>query len=174
MERPCRWLRPLASLRLFRILRRSDGAAIVEFAVSCIVLIPMLFGFIEVCLAFYTYNFVADAAREATRYAIVARFHILCDYTVTGELRNHNTSGPLQTYVRGLGLPGANNVTVTVSWLTASATTPTTWTACATCACPQPGNQVKVVVRYNFPIGIPFWKSATISIGSASSMVIAQ
>jgi Flp pilus assembly protein TadG len=159
--------------RLFRILRRSDGAAIVEFAVSCIILIPMLFGFIEVCLAFYTYNFVSDAAREATRYAIV-RGSTSCANTPLLANCGITTSPQIQSYVQGLGYPGLTpgNLTATLSFLRASTTTPTTWTV--TCACPQPGNQVKVVVRYNFPIGIPFWKSATISIGSASSMVIAQ
>ena len=43
-----------------------------EMALICaFVVIPTLFGIIEVSLALYSYNFVTDAAREATRYAIV-------------------------------------------------------------------------------------------------------
>src|SRR6476659_7718911 len=59
-----------------RLLRRKgrgeEGGSLVEMALVCaFVVIPMLFGIIEVSLALYSYNFVTDAAREATRYAIV-------------------------------------------------------------------------------------------------------
>lgn len=159
---------------LWRKLLGSEGAALVEFAMSCVILIPIFFGFIETCLAFYTYNFVADGAREATRYAMV-RGSQSCGNTPGLADCGFTTSAPIQTYVQSLGYPGlrANNLVVTVSWAKASNSTPTTWTACAN-ACNQPGNQVRVVVRYNFPIGIPLWKFTTISIGSISSMVISQ
>jgi Flp pilus assembly protein TadG len=164
-----RWLRPLVSLRAGF---RSDGAAIIEFAVASAVLVPVLFGIIEMCLAFYSFNFVAEAAREATRYAAV-RGSTSCLLTPGLADCNLNTSGSLQTYVRGLGLPGANNVTVTASWLTASATTPTTWTACATAPCNVPGNEVKVFVSYTLPLAIPFARTR-FSFGSTSEMVISQ
>lgn len=157
-----------------RRLLGCEGAALAEFAVSCIILIPIIFGFIETCLAFYAYNFVSDAAREATRYAIV-RGSDSCTNTPALRPCDITTSAPLQTYVQSLGYPGLNpsNLVVSVKFFKASTTQPTTWTtSCATCN--QPGNQVQVLVKYNFPIGIPFWKVTTISIGSVSSMVISQ
>ena len=163
-----KWLRPFASLRA---VFRSDGAAIIEFAVASAVLMPVLFGIIEMSLAFYSFNFVAEAAREATRYAAV-RGSTSCLNTPGLADCNFTTSAPLQTYVRGLGLPGANNVTVTVSWLSASNTTPTTWTACGT-ACNAPGNEVKVFVRYTLPLAIPY-AGDRFSFGSTSEMVISQ
>jgi len=150
--------------------RREEGSVLVEFTVSCLVLIPVFFGFIVTCLAFYTYNFVADAAREGSRYAMVRGGTCKglpdCGFT---------TSATIQNYLRSLGYPGlnANNLTATVSWSRASSTTPTTWTACGG-ACNQPGNQVQVIVRYNFPVGIPFISPTALSISSVSSMVIAQ
>jgi Flp pilus assembly protein TadG len=160
----------------WRRLRDCEGSAMVEFAVSCLILIPIFFGFIETCLAFYTYNFVSDAAREASRYAMVRGSSSCANLPSPPGLKDcgFTTSAPLQTYVQGLGYPGLNknNLVVTVSWLRASTTLPTTWTT--TCICNQPGNQVRVQVRYNFPIGIPFWRVTTISIGSVSSMVISQ
>ncbi len=153
-----------------------EGAALLEFAVACMILVPMLFGFIEVCMAFYAYNFVSDAAREATRYAIV-RGSKSCGNLPNPGVQNCNftTAAPLQTFVQSLGYPGLKpgNLVVTVAWSRASTSTPTSWTACGT-ACNQPGNQVQVKVRYNFPIGIPYWRVTTVSIGSVSSMVIAQ
>ncbi len=164
-----RWLSPLASLRAGF---RSDGAAIIEFAVAAAILMPVLFGIIEMCLAFYAFNFVADAAREASRYAAV-RGSTSCLITPGLPNCNFTTSTPLQTWVRGLGLPGANNMTVTVSWLSASTTTPTTWTSCGAVACNEPGNEVRVFVRYSLPLAIPY-AGTRFSFGSTSEMVISQ
>jgi Flp pilus assembly protein TadG len=150
----------------------SDGQALVEFAVACLILIPMIFGFIEICLALYSYNFVYDAAREATRYAMV-RGSTSCANTPQLWNCGITTAAPIQTYVQSLGFPGARNLTATVTWLRASTTRPTTWTACGT-PCTQPGNEVQVQVRYNFPIGIPFWRVTTIDFASKSTMVITQ
>ncbi len=160
---------------LRRILRDSDGAALFEFAISCLILLPMIFGFIEMCLAFYSYNFVSDAAREATRYAMV-RGSAACGNTpgLADACPSPGiTQAEIQTYVRSLGFPGARNLTATVKWLQASTTVPKTWTACGT-QCSQPGNEVQVQVNYDFPIGIPFWKVTTISFASKSQMVITQ
>jgi len=151
-----------------------DGAALVEFAVSCLILLPIFFGFIETCLAFYAYNFVSDAAREASRYAMV-RGSNSCTRLPGLQDCNIMTAAPLQSYVQSLGYPGLNpnKVVVSLKFYRASATLPRTWpTSCPTCN--QPGNEVQVTVKYNFPIGIPFWKVTTISIGSMSSMVISQ
>ncbi|MGA8089648.1 MAG: TadE family protein [Terracidiphilus sp.] len=49
----------------------EQRSAIVEMAVVRSLLFVVLFGIIELSLAMYTYNYVSDAAREATRYAIV-------------------------------------------------------------------------------------------------------
>jgi Flp pilus assembly protein TadG len=160
-------------LALLGGLRRTEGAALVEFAVSCLVLIPLIFGMIETCMALYTYNFVADAAREATRWASV-RGSTSCGNTPGLTDCGFTTSAIVQTYVRGLGYPGANNLTATVKWLCASSTQPTTWSSCGGTQ-NKPGNQVQVVVRYNYTLGIPYLSSNTpISIASTSSMVISQ
>ena len=160
-------------MRRWRRLAGSEGAVLVEFAVSCLILLPMFFGFIETCLAFYTYNFVSDAAREASRYAMVRGANSCTNLPGLTDC-NMTTSAPLKSYVNSLPYPGLNpsNLVVTVKFWKASTTLPTTWTT--QCVCNQSGNQVQVFVRYNFPIGIPFWKVTTISIGSVSSMVISQ
>jgi Flp pilus assembly protein TadG len=149
-----------------------EGAALIEFAVSCIILMPIFFGFIETCLAFYTYSFVSDAAREASRYAMV-RGSNSCAKVPGMTDCNITTATPLNNYVQSLGYPGLNpsKVAVTVNFYKASTTLPTTWaTLCA--GCNQPGNQVQVKVQYAFPLGIPFWNVTTVGIGSVSSMTI--
>lgn len=161
------WPQLLASMRG---VLREEGQMLVEFAMASLVLIPILFGSIEACLGFYSYNFVADAAREATRYAMV-RGSTSCQNTpglVNCGFNDGTTNGPIQSYVQGLGYPGARNLTATVTWLPANSSVP-----CPT-ACNQPGNQVQVTVKYNFLFGVPFIPSTALTLSSTSSMVISQ
>lgn len=157
-----------------RGLLGEEGATLVEMAVSSVVLFAILIGIIEVSLGLYSYNFVADGARQATRWAMV-RGSTSC--VNTPNLTHCNAaSTDIQNYVKGLGYPGlsASNLTITPTWLTASATTPTTWSTCSSGTCNLPGNEVQVQVTYAFPIGIPFWTITSINVSSTSSMVISQ
>jgi Flp pilus assembly protein TadG len=47
------------------------GSAILEFGLVAIVLLALFFGAVDFGRALYTYHFVANAAREATRWASV-------------------------------------------------------------------------------------------------------
>ena len=120
-------------------------------------------------MALYTYNYVSDAAREASRYAIVRG-------SSCSVLTNCNvTAAQVQTYVQSLGYPGMNaaNTAATTTWLSPSATTPVTWTACGS-PCRAPGNAVQVTVTYSFPLSIPFVPKSTLSLHSTSQMVVAN
>jgi len=147
----------------------DEGAAIVEMAVVSSLLFAMLFGILEFSMAFYTYNYVAEAAREGTRYAMVRGSSCTL-------LTNCNaTAAEIQTYVQGLKYPGmtAANTTVTTTWFSQSGT-PATWTACGS-VCNAPGvDSVQVKVTYTFNLGIPFAPKSKLSIHSTSQMVIAN
>ncbi|MGA7859036.1 MAG: TadE family protein [Terracidiphilus sp.] len=113
----------------------EQGASLVEMALSASVLFVLLFGIIETCMALYAYNFVSEAAREATRYAVV-RGPNSCLISSTFPACNLNpltygngntsytpststtpsTSDPIQSYVNSLGLPYASQVTAVTSW----------------------------------------------------------
>ena len=154
-----------------RRLRRERGSTLLETAVACAVLLAMVFGVFEMSLALYTYHYISDAAREGSRYAIV-RGSNSC--TNTPNIDNCNaTPAQIQTYVQNLGYPGINSTHVNTSWLSASTTQPTTWSACAT-PCKAPGNLVKVNVTYAFPLAIPFWRAVSLNLSSTSQMVISQ
>jgi Flp pilus assembly protein TadG len=158
---------------LSRVPEGEIGSIIVEVALASIVLLCMLFGIMEISLALYSYDYISDAAREGSRYAMV-RGSTSC--TNTPNLTNCQvTAAQIQTYVQNLGYPGINsaNTTVATTWLSASATQPTTWTACAN-VCNAPGNQVQVNVVYAFPLTIPFVSARTLSLTSTSRMVISQ
>ena len=65
-----RALHPAKKLRAASVLC-EEGGSLVEMALSCLILIPVVFGIIQLSIALYCYHYAADAAREATRWAIV-------------------------------------------------------------------------------------------------------
>jgi Flp pilus assembly protein TadG len=154
--------------------KRTEGATLVEFAISASVLFSMLFGIMELGLLFYAYNFTSEAAREATRWASV-RGSTSC--TNTPSLSECNaTTAQITSFVRGLGYPGvtSGNISVTTTYLTATTSAgTTTWSSCAgTCNLPQ--NAVNVKVTYPFPLGVPFVPVTTITVGASSRMIVYQ
>jgi Flp pilus assembly protein TadG len=183
--------RVVDSARMEGPLESDDGAVLVEFAVAASAYFALFFGVIELCLSLYCYNFVCDAARAATRYTSV-RGSQSC--TVSSTFPNCNllptnitssTNNPVLSYIETFHYPGltASNLSATVTWWVASqnASGQTSWTTQCTGAtdsngnpCNNVGNAVKVVVNYNFPISIPFWKRGTLPVTSTSEMVIAE
>ncbi|MEO6965529.1 MAG: TadE family protein [Acidobacteriaceae bacterium] len=146
--------------------RGEEGAAMVEMAISIVILLTIVLGIMKVCLALYTYHYISEAAREGTRFAIVrgsacASPGYECDAT----------SAQIKTYVEGLGYPGIDPsvMTVTSAW----SGYPVSGT-CVSAGCNGPGDLVTVIVGYKFPLSIPFVPSQTISMSSSSAMVISQ
>jgi Flp pilus assembly protein TadG len=127
--------------------------------VASIILFTLIFGVMAICLALYSYNVVSEAAREATRYAIVrgSSCNSFPDCKVTSD--------QLQTYVKGLGFPLIN-------------VNPLSPTLAATASWPNgdnnPGSPVQVTVTYTFPLGIPFMPSRSLTMSSTSQMIISQ
>lgn len=149
--------------------RAEEGATLIEAAVGLVIILALFIGLLEICLALYASHFVADAAREASRYAIV-RGSMSC--SSSPNLTNCDaTSDEIQTWVRSLGYPGIDpqQLSVATTW-------PSSGSDCYPSAspCNNPGNLVKVVVTYAFPLNIPFWRSATLHLSSGSEMVISQ
>jgi Flp pilus assembly protein TadG len=165
--RKCR-LRAQASEAL-RHARSERGAAVVEFALSTIVLFTFMFGLMAMCTALYSYDFIAEAAREGSRYAMVRGSSCL-QYGFTSACQV-TTSAQVQTYVRGLAFPGINpnNLTVTATW-------PTTGAACtpSVTPCNNPGNLVQVTVSYQLPVKVPRELVRSLTMTSRSQMVIAD
>jgi Flp pilus assembly protein TadG len=51
--------------------RKDTGQATIEFALTAVFVMVVLFGAIEMIVMIYTYTVLADAAKEGVRYAIV-------------------------------------------------------------------------------------------------------
>jgi Flp pilus assembly protein TadG len=151
----------------------EEGATMVEFALASTVFIGMLLGIMQACLALYSYDFVAEAARSAARYAIVRGYKCVnmpdCNATPT----------QIQSFVRSLNYPAitTSNLTVNTIWMTATAPPKATWpTQCvgSDSVCKVQGNAVKVTVNYPFQLNVPFINNFAINMSSTSQMVISQ
>ena len=167
----------LAGRQWARRFAREEGSAMVEAALSCVILMMLLIGICEMSLALYSYHSVSYAAREATRWAMVRGSQC------TGLTGCGASNSDIQTYLRGAALPGitSTNLSTATTWYTVtmdtSATQPTAvLTSCGTtpAGCNVPGNQVLVTVTYSFPLRIPGIPHATWTMKSTSAMVISQ
>jgi Flp pilus assembly protein TadG len=123
-------------------------------------------GIIAMTFGLYSYNVVAESAREATRYAIVRGS--ACHFATACPASAAN----IQTYVKNLGFPGinTNNLTAATAW----AAYPAGGACTPSAACNNPMNQVTVTVSYSFPVVIPFVPHRTLSMSSTAAMVISQ
>ena len=92
----------------------------IEFLVSVIVLVTLLFGCIGIAMAFYTYEVVNQYARDASRYAIV--HGNACNSPINGNCSigtGGDSSAPasraLKTYLNNQIFPGINGANIAVS-----------------------------------------------------------
>lgn len=147
-------------------LSGEEGSSLVEIAIAATVLFLMIFGIIQASLIDYVYVYLSDAAREATRYAIVrgsscSSFPAACPAS----------ANDVQNYVRSLNFPvmNASSINVATTW-------PTTGSSCTPSSnpCNNPGNLVQVTVSYNYPLSIPFLTGRTVTVAATSQMVISQ
>jgi Flp pilus assembly protein TadG len=139
-------------------LRGEEGSELVELAVSLPILFGFVLGLMQICLAFYTHEYISELAREGTRYAIV--HGPSCETSAGASCAV--TASAVNAYVSGLGWPNLGGGTLTVS---------TTY--------PGPGGDVvgqpvQVTVTYTFPYKIPFVTSQNLSMSSKSVMYIIQ
>jgi hypothetical protein len=155
--------------RNFGGLASDQGSSIVEIAVSLAVLMTVLFGVLQAAMMLYTYHYVAYAARQGSRYAMVRGS--ACDPSGGMDSCPSATGSQIQTHIRGLNFSGfdSSQLNVNVTWAAGPQ-----GGACNTGACNDPGDQVKVTATYPFNLSIPFVPAATINMSSTSEMVIAQ
>ncbi|HEY2468854.1 MAG TPA: TadE/TadG family type IV pilus assembly protein [Terracidiphilus sp.] len=183
-----------------RRIAREDGAMLVETGIAAASLLMVLFGIIEICHLLYSYNYVSNAARDATRYAMLRGPNSCTDATNTPfpdcglsptkfTSTTDPTKNPLLNYVELMGYPGlsASNTSMDVNFLVATKTSGglTTWATDSSCsstsdsdsngnACNNVGNMIHVKVTYQFPLNVPFWKRMTVPVTSTSQLMISE
>ena len=145
-------------------IRSEQGTSLVEFAMSMGILFCVILGFMQLAMAMLAYNFTAEAARMATRYAAVR------GAACTGLPNCGMQSGDVTKWVNQSGYPFASTMSVSTTWACAPAANP--------CVTNGPGSTVTVTVSTPFPIvlPLPFQSNSTLNytLSSTSQMVISQ
>jgi Flp pilus assembly protein TadG len=169
--------------KLIRLIREDSAVALVEFAMTFLALMVLLFGVLACGFSLYVYHFTMYAADQG------ASFAQLRGYTWSaGVTSNCSTSAPpsftmaydctasstdVQNYVQSLASGGINtsNLTVVTTW--SGKKEDGTTTGCTTNTNSQ-GCMVKVQVTYTFSL-LPYPKKlSNMTFGAMSQKVIVQ
>ena len=158
----------MSRMRHAGIVRRDDGAAAVEMAVSMTALMMVVIGLMKICLAVYSYHYTSEAAREGVRWAIVRGSTCGTTYTTACPA----STDDIASYIKTLGYPALNpsNMTVTTSY----AGFPTGVSCTPSSTCNNAGNMITITVQYAYPLSIPFMSSRTLTMTSTAAAIIAQ
>jgi hypothetical protein len=148
---------------------RQRGTTLLESAVMISVLLLMMFGVVGFGTALYTYHFVSNTAREATRWASVRGFACSQNPPILSQCpaQPSDVDDYVQSLSTGVGLD-PTKVTTTTTWVAP----PNNLAACASQR-NSPGCVVKVQVQYSFQFLFPLLPSG-FTMQSTSQMVISQ
>ena len=182
---------PNTKIKSLRFEKKDRGSVLLEFGIVAILFLTIFFGIVDFARALYTYHFVGNAAREATRYAIVRG----SSCTGPAAFQCNVTPDEIQDYVQSITPGGVNSANVNINkdpnfiW---PATGPGTGAGnnggCnAANGQKSPGCTVQVQVIYPFTFIFPLMPStscpiqvngqsvtANICMTSVSTMVISQ
>jgi len=104
--------------RLRHGLRDTGGAAMVEFAIACLVFCTVVAGIIDLGLAFYVRQVVTNASREGARYGVVYQTDANGNRITPNNLtqpRGSIQNDVLNYYLSSTYLPAGSNPSVSVS-----------------------------------------------------------
>jgi Flp pilus assembly protein TadG len=150
---------------------RERGSSLLEQSFILVFLLTMMFGIIDCGRALYTYHFVSNVAREASRWASVRSQN--CDGSALsgcpGDLTGDNLQTTFKANLSTMGLDPAK-VSFTTSWVAPPGV--------GAASCPTPisnnvGCMVHVDVTYAYTFFFaPFIAAPAISMSSSSEMLI--
>jgi Flp pilus assembly protein TadG len=132
--------------------RGERGQALVEFALSAIVFLVLLFGILEFGLAVWRYNMLADLAQEGARWASVRGLNSgLAEKATYQDLQNFVTS-------RAIGIDVTVDTALTVP-------EPSTL---------SPGDAVTVAVYSSFTPVTGLFPQSTLTLRSTAKMIMSR
>jgi Flp pilus assembly protein TadG len=146
-----------------RKLEGNAGSNLIEYALIFMVLMSLLLGIVDFSRALYTYHFLSNAARDATRWAAVNG----ATCTNDGSCAASASVADIQNYVANITPPGVDSTKLD---------TDPSWPSTGAVACPggvpNPGCPVRVQVSYPFTFIVPFIRSSPQTLSSSSEMTI--
>jgi Flp pilus assembly protein TadG len=149
--------------------RHSErGTTLLEFALVAIVLFMLIFGIIDFSRALFAYHFVANAAREGTRYASVRGAD--CDPAFMNDCGAALIQHYLRTEATGIGMD-PSQLSVPAPLYAGSNTCPAVG---INSLMNTPGCIVVVTVTYKFSFLFPLLPVSPVNMSSTASTVITQ
>ncbi len=137
--------------KLRQALSRQIGQSTVEFALTSLIIIPMLFAMIDVGVYFWIDTTLANAVREGTHYASV---HGSQSSAPSGPGNDSAIISDVNSHIAGL--PNPANLTVQATWSPNN----------------SPGSTVTVQATYQWhPFSAILW-NGTLTIQEDSTMTI--
>jgi len=158
---------------LSKLAEEDRGSESVEFALSISVWMGAAFMVMYVSFALYAAHFVANAAEEAGRFAMVRGSSWNGASCSANALDCTATSDDISRYVVSALPPGMSsaNLSVKSSWPGTTAS----GTACdIEDGANSPNCLVVVNVTYQFTFPVPFFTQSTLPLKSTSTMTISQ
>ena len=151
----------------------ESGGSLLEFAASAMLLLTVIFGFMEYSRAIYTDHFVSYAAAEAARYASLrgSTYTVACASVSTFSCAA--TSANVNTFVQKMAPAGvtASSLTATTTW---SGKTPAGVACRAATGTNSPGCVVQVKVVCSFAFVLPFLSRTNLALTSTAAYAISQ
>jgi Flp pilus assembly protein TadG len=168
-----------------RQLKGECGSALVEYAIVFLLFMTMIMGTIDFGRALYTYHYLSNVTRDASRWAAVNGSACGGDNSCNGQGYMDTrpaTQSDVQTFITNQTPPGIDKtkLTATVTWPVSTVSPPT-------CATTQnaPGCTVEVQLSYAFSFISPLVSrvipatacgkyTANLCLNSVSEMIIAH
>lgn len=147
---------------------KQEGSVMVEFAVSVVLLLVMVFGVVDFGRALYTYHFLSNAARDATRWASVNGSSCTSDPTCPNG--GPASQQDIASYIDRITPAGINpnSVIVAANW-------PRGTVGCSLLnPSDAPGCPVQVQVSYQFNFLVPLVHNGSINLSSSSEAIISH
>ncbi|HEX8710957.1 MAG TPA: TadE/TadG family type IV pilus assembly protein [Terracidiphilus sp.] len=161
---------------LRRAARDDRGSQLVETALTLLVLMGLILGVIQGSMAVYSYHYLANAAHEATRYAIVRGTGWGTSCASYGSSQCTASADNIRNWVANRGFPGIN-ITPSEVYVSYFSTPQTSTSMNCSDGSTTPlgaGNIVQVTICYPYTFSLPAFGTYTYHLGSTSQMMIAQ
>jgi len=170
--------------KLLRLARGERGQELVEYGLTGVILLFVMFGAFEFAHALYVFHYTSYAAQQGARYAMVrgqtwSKFQtVSCgtsappNFTLTWDCTA--SASDVQNYIQSLATAGINssNVTVTTTWPGSSPCS--LGSGCPSCTTANSqGCWVKVKVQYTFQF-LPYPGLGTLPMSATAQKVVVQ
>ena len=126
----------------------TSGQAMVEFPLVVLYWLGLIYGIASASLGVYSYSFVAQASRDAVRYAMV----LGSDVTTSSQATQTSVKNYVVSRAHGFSY---SSLGVTATWPTDN----------------KPGSIVRVTVTYNYQPLYPFLAAALPLTATAQSVI---